>query len=499
MKFSLKRKSVLLIIVVMVLVGIATLLCFYRGINDIIRDQYRQQSISLSRSVALNVNPDNTQAVRDAVMEIYNSIPEDQRFSSKDAGAPGYDEYHERFAGITKMVEYQMLLTQIQKILEETEAHDVSIGWADKASGAYIYLTDATTDPDFFIEPGSFKHISEHNSKTLDAPGLGFEPEIIEGDGIQLISSAMPIYDKNFHVTGFAQVDIDMENAISQMKSYMRILGGLLVLILVITTAVLIRLVDRSIVRPINMLADASACYCNLGSNSGSDSSIDSETKRIRFSDLRIRTRDEIEGLANSMAQMERDIDDYIASLTETRVQLNTTTEYAKKMDRIAYIDALTGVRNKRSYGDALDELANDIQAGIAKFGIGVVDLNNLKTYNDTYGHEKGDIAIRTICELICETFKHSPVFRYGGDEFAIILEGHDLRFIDDLIADLKKKTEELKNAPELEEWQKVSAAIGYAVFDPDIDTSPDTVFKRADNAMYRDKKAMKAAAATSD
>jgi diguanylate cyclase (GGDEF)-like protein len=80
-------------------------------------------------------------------------------------------------------------------------------------------------------------------------------------------------------------------------------------------------------------------------------------------------------------------------------------------------------VRNKRSYVDALDELAKDIEQGIAKFGIAVVDLNYLKMYNDTYGHEKGDIAIRTVCNLTCETFKHSPVFRYGGDEFAVILQ----------------------------------------------------------------------------
>lgn len=492
MRFSLKRKSVLLIIAVMLLVGIATLLCFYRGINDIIRDQYRQQSISLSRAVALNVNPDNTQAVRDAVMEIYDSIPADKRIDIERSGSPEYAEYMESFAAVTRTAEYQMLLTQLQKLLEETEAYDISIGWADKGSQTFIYLADGTTDPDIFVKPGAFKYVSDKHTKTLDAPGLGFSPEILTNrDDTRIISSSMPIYDKNFHVTGFAQVDINMESAINQMIGYMRIMGGLLVLILVITTAVLIRLVDRSIVRPINMLADASACYC------GSDKEEEGGKRKIRFSDLSIRTRDEIEGLANSMAQMERDIDDYIASLTETRVKLSTTTEYAKKMDRIAYIDALTGVRNKRSYGDAMDELANDITSGIAKFGIAVVDLNYLKTYNDTYGHEKGDIAIRTICTMICETFKHSPVFRYGGDEFAIILEGHDLRFIDDLIAELKNKTTELQNDPELEPWQQVSAAIGYAVFDPDIDKTPDTVFKRADKAMYMDKKAMKAATGT--
>ncbi len=489
MQISLKKKSVFLIIIVMILVGILTLICFYIGINDIIQKQFEQQSVGLARSVALNVNPDNTQTVRDSVMVTYRSIPEDHRYSVEEADNPGYKEYQEKFAGITRIVEYQMLLTQLKKIKEETEAYDVRISWADSGSKAYIYLADATTDPDFFLTPGSFIRITDKKyQKTLEAPGLGFEPKIIKSEeNGWLISAAMPIYDKNFHVTAFAEVDLNMDDAVSQMYTYLKLMAGILSLIIIITCFVLIKLIDRSIVRPINMLAEASAGYC--------ESAADADGRPTRFADLDIHTHDEIEGLANSMAQMERDIDDYIASLTETRVQLNTTAEYAKKMDRIAYIDALTGVRNKRSYVDALDELAKDIEQGIAKFGIAVVDLNYLKMYNDTYGHEKGDIAIRTVCNLTCETFKHSPVFRYGGDEFAVILEGHDLRFIDDLIAELKNKTDAMRDDPTLEPWQKVTAAIGYAVFDPETDKDPDSVFKRADNNMYKDKKAMKAAA----
>ena len=58
------------------------------------------------------------------------------------------------------------------------------------------------------------------------------------------------------------------------------------------------------------------------------------------------------------------------------------------------------------------------------------IDLNNLKTINDTYGHDKGNIAIMKLANMICEVFSKSPVFRIGGDEFAVILFKKDYRIL---------------------------------------------------------------------
>jgi diguanylate cyclase (GGDEF)-like protein len=61
--------------------------------------------------------------------------------------------------------------------------------------------------------------------------------------------------------------------------------------------------------------------------------------------------------------------------------------------------------------------------------------LNNLKTLNETYGHDKGDLAIKKLSNLICRVFSHSPVFRIGGDEFAVILRGWDYEHYDTIIS----------------------------------------------------------------
>ena len=129
----------------------------------------------------------------------------------------------------------------------------------------------------------------------------------------------------------------------------------------------------------------------------------------------------------------------------------------------------------------------------IDSFGIAMIDLNFLKKINDTYGHEKGDLAIKNLSSLICNIFQHSPVFRIGGDEFVVILKDHDLEVIDSLLQQFNQKLESLKYDDNLELWEKVSAAIGTAIYDTSIDESIENVFKRADKKMYDRKVEMKA------
>ncbi len=122
-----------------------------------------------------------------------------------------------------------------------------------------------------------------------------------------------------------------------------------------------------------------------------------------------------------------------------------------------------------------------------------MVDLNFLKRTNDTYGHEKGNVSIKNLCALVCLVFKHSPVFRVGGDEFVVILKNQDLQNVEHLMSRFNGSLEELQQDSTLEPWERISAAIGYALYDQGLDGSVEDVFKRADKAMYDRKTAMKA------
>lgn len=152
-----------------------------------------------------------------------------------------------------------------------------------------------------------------------------------------------------------------------------------------------------------------------------------------------------------------------------------------------AYRDALTGVRNKMAYIEDTKKY-ND---GTQKFGIVMFDVNYLKTVNDTYGHEKGDVYLKNACGLICKVFAHCPVFRLGGDEFVAVLAGDNVDRGPELIEEFNRKMEEESEGKE-ELWEKVNVAKGLAVFDPEVEK--DTVdpveytYKKADQAMYKDK-----------
>ena len=117
-----------------------------------------------------------------------------------------------------------------------------------------------------------------------------------------------------------------------------------------------------------------------------------------------------------------------------------------------------------------------------------MIDMNDLKQINDTFGHEQGNEAIIRLANLICDIFMHSPVFRIGGDEFVVILEKNSYEERDVLVTDFLEANDALRNDTSLHEWERVSAALGMAVFEPDKDTSFNDVFQRADSAMYEHK-----------
>ncbi len=203
---------------------------------------------------------------------------------------------------------------------------------------------------------------------------------------------------------------------------------------------------------------------------------------------------DEISVLALQVSSMILELENYMKSLLETAKELRDTQQKADAMNELAMKDALTGIRNKTSYDQEVKKLEWKMGGDEnLQFAIAMIDLNYLKRLNDTFGHDKGNIAIKKLCYIVCHIFEHSPVFRIGGDEFVVILLGEDFERRDTLCSIFNSKLEEIKENTDLEPWEKVSASIGIAVYDKSIDSNVDNVFKRADKEMYQRKKEMKA------
>ena len=208
----------------------------------------------------------------------------------------------------------------------------------------------------------------------------------------------------------------------------------------------------------------------------------------------KLKGRDEIAYLAEQTAMMIEELAEHMKTLSKTTDELVETKQQASEMHELANKDSLTGVRNKTAYDEEVKILESEIEKGNTRFGIVMIDLNYLKKINDTYGHEQGNYAIQKLCHIACETFKHCPIYRIGGDEFVAVLKGEDYSNVDPLIRRFNRELKKLQEDDTLEPWEKVSAAIGYAKFDKEIDTDVDSVFRRADKLMYECKQAMKAA-----
>lgn len=185
---------------------------------------------------------------------------------------------------------------------------------------------------------------------------------------------------------------------------------------------------------------------------------------------------------------------DEIGILANTFRQLvSHVKEHISNLDRKAHVDALTSVRNKGAFTAYLNKLQDDMDSfgEPAECALGVFDCDNLKKVNDHYGHDKGDIYLKTASRLICRVFQHSPVFRIGGDEFAVVLLKDDFRNREELISQFRNSEEEIcKNAEN--EWEQVRVTLGLAVYDPGTDGSVADVARRADRLMYENKRIRK-------
>ena len=295
-----------------------------------------------------------------------------------------------------------------------------------------------------------------------------------------LLTICKPVLDGGGNCVCYVAVDISMDLISHYGKSFvakvLALFSGCFVFVFVIG----LRFVENNIILPVNTMA---FCAENFVYDSG-DHCADNVEQIKR---LKIHTGDEIENLYDALLRTTQDVQNYFEKLRRANKKV-------AEMDELAHKDSLTGIKNKAAYDEATAVLDKKISAGDAQFSIVMVDVNYLKRINDTYGHERGNSYLLNASRLICAVFGEDNVYRIGGDEFVVILDGERVSLSKYFITQFKAEMDRKNSNARLQPWEKVSAAVGASRYEAGVDKNSEEVFKRADAQMYENKLAMKAA-----
>ena len=294
-----------------------------------------------------------------------------------------------------------------------------------------------------------------------------------------------PIEDPSGNRIGMLFMGIPKASVDILQSSFLKSTVTLTIVLALAISILMVLWLRHSITQPILRLKQSAESFVER-SRAKSDLDV------LQFEDPDIHTHDEIEDLSMALTTMCDNMKDYAKKLILADKEVDTLKETILKMDTLVYQDALTGVGNKAAYENIMAHMDWDILAQRADFAIVMTDLNYLMRINDTFGHEHGNSYIIGLCSLLKSFFPNALIFRIGGDEFVSFLQGEDIAACHDAVQMLKQKMTDLQGSS-LEPWEKISAAIGMAVYDPAKHTNAHDVFNEADEKMYANKRAMKA------
>lgn len=158
-------------------------------------------------------------------------------------------------------------------------------------------------------------------------------------------------------------------------------------------------------------------------------------------------------------------------------------------MDKLAKTDALTDAYNHMAYHEFMDNYVIQADNGNLRLQLAIIDIDNFKQINDTYGHKAGDVVLKKVAELIRSKMSSNDIVaRYGGEEFALIFADRSFQEAFDTVELIRTAVES-----ELHEaigWKSVTISIGMNAYVPGM--GKERLFVGADEALYKAKRSGK-------
>jgi diguanylate cyclase (GGDEF)-like protein len=160
------------------------------------------------------------------------------------------------------------------------------------------------------------------------------------------------------------------------------------------------------------------------------------------------------------------------------------------ELERVTILDDLTGLYNQRYLYDTLKREYNRSERFNLKLSLVMLDIDNFKDVNDTYGHQRGDAIIKEVARLLQVVLRgYDFAVRYGGDEFIIVLSQNTV-IGSHIVAERIRKT--VEGSPlliELNGDKHITVSIGVATFPDDTKGGYEALINKADQALYSAKR----------
>ena len=480
--FSIKQKLYIFVAVTLFVAafGISAISFFVEA--DQIDRYYKQNTADNARNFASMVDGDYLKKLRDvAASDEFQALREKAEEADDEKLIEDYLKEHDLWDNYS---EIRDMITDYLNNMEGIKYLYI-VAHGDANADHDMYLVDDKDNP--IYETGYYEE-REAELRGMDIANLP-EPTISNGDWGWLCSDFKPVYDSKGECVCIVGCDVGMDDIMAERQRLLLLLVAGALIFTSVMVALAVNFVNRNVVKPLNQMTTEMKKFTP---------SEDYETAGVI--DLDIKNQDEIGEIYRGIRDMQIHIVDYLRdvnALQEDKKRAETDLKNKdKQIDNLSketYTDTLTGVGSKAAYFKKTDELNAMIkkEPESLEFALVMVDMNNLKQINDEYGHRNGDLYIQGCCHLICDVFKHSPVYRIGGDEFVAVLLGKDY-------SDRKEKTDKLKAEYEkaitnegISPWLRYSAAVGMSEYKTD-DKTAESVFRRADKAMYENKTQIK-------
>lgn len=306
MKMSLKFKATAVIVLFGVILSSSIVGLSYKTYTDSFNKHYYSLAQSIAKSTASVVDNEKVKRITDEVRKTYSALCDE---NGGIADFPKDESYFEKFSYITEMPEYEELMKILTALREDNDAESLYLGYTDIKTMKDIYVIDASAEDPCLV--GTCDDVQPEHLERIKK-GIYEFPAFITNlpEYGWLCSASAPVKDENGAVIASALADISMNKIMADRQEFVYTLIALTAVLALVTAAVVFFLVNKFMLKPINVLSDATSAFV---SNKKENNAL----RDTRIEKLDIRTGDEIERLFESVKKMEEDLNVYITELTK--------------------------------------------------------------------------------------------------------------------------------------------------------------------------------------